>query len=104
MIEWKLTKEELPELDHFCLLYDSRLKWIWMGCRTHFDDTERWLWSDSCGDFWWSEKEKKYNGTEEISDYQPSHWIYLPEPPQDKENQDPNYIRHVKERRGDFTF
>jgi hypothetical protein len=74
---WTLMTEAMPALDEIVWLWEEG-RGPWVGNRS--DGGEGWLWTNCRGAFWWNGK--KWDGDAEADDdYQPTHWMRLPEPP-----------------------
>ena len=85
-MEWISIEDRLPELERPVWMYvDNR---IMMGCRSEIE-YKTWLWCRLHDIPYYSEHYKDMYGYpwdfDPISDddYQPTHWMPLPEPPKD---------------------
>lgn len=78
--DWQRVTNDLPKLGDVCWLWDGKM--IWLGGR-EMVDSEQWMWGNSYGHVW-------HNGVkwdadiETDDDYKPTHWLALPNPPNDK--------------------
>lgn len=73
--------DNLPPLDEIVWLWDG--KRIWLGGRADVPDGEGWLWGNTYGSIW-RRKDCEWEGDLETDDdYKPTHWMRLPEPPND---------------------
>lgn len=74
---WQRITEHAPQCGDVCWLWDGRTMWI--GGRDMVD-SEHWLWGKCYGSIW--HNGKKWDGhIESDDDYQPTHFMYLPEAP-----------------------
>lgn len=79
MNDWISVEDELPPLEEpvwlFAQLCDGN--YIWIGGRT--DTFDGWLWADCHMTVWFNGE--KWDGDMDVDDdYQPTHWMRLPEP------------------------
>ena len=74
---WAAVRDDnMPPLDEIVWLWDGQR--IWIGGRA--DDCDGWLWGNTYGAVWRSGA--KWDGDLETDDdYNPTHWMRLPEPP-----------------------
>ena len=69
--------EDNPKLGDIVWLWDG--KTIWVGGREMID-SECWLWGNTYGSMWYN-GEKWEADLESDDDYNPTHWLPLPSPP-----------------------
>ena len=82
-MNWIPIEQELPEMYQMLWLYDANKGTVWIGGRAEADDDE-WLWGNSYGSIW--HNGEYWSGDMEIDhDYQPTHWLPLPELPAKEE-------------------
>lgn len=75
--DWQRVTDALPPMDTPCWLWDG--KKIWIGGRVMVD-SECWLWGNAYSSIWHNGvKWDADNDTDD--DYQPTHWMSLPNPP-----------------------
>ena len=74
-MEWIATKDKMPDFGQPVWLYPQGI----IGSREDGGE-EGWLWSNAYGDVWWSSKDQAWKcGGEADDDYQPTHWMPLPD-------------------------
>ena len=75
---WIECAAQLPELGQIVWLYEAD-RGIWIGSRDDAD-SEFWLWGNAYAALWHNGKEWDAD-VEQDDDYQPTHWMPLPELP-----------------------
>lgn len=77
---WISVNERLPEFDIP----------VWLACGDNLfigsrcDDGDGWLWCNCYGSMYWDKTKGKWASFDaEADDYSPTHWMPLPEPPND---------------------
>jgi hypothetical protein len=77
-MSWISVTDDLPDIDVPV--------WIWpqaaIFCRC--EDSDGWLWANCYGMVDFVNGEWVANDAETDDDYQPTHWMCLPEPPEEK--------------------
>jgi hypothetical protein len=77
MSEWTAVSDRLPDFDVPVFI------WPQAGVFLRSNDTEGWLWAN-CYDTWWYDDKKNEWAAWDAEcddDYEPTHWMPLPEPP-----------------------
>lgn len=78
--DWQRVTDTLPPMDTPCWLWDG--KRIWIGGRGMVDG-ECWLWGNAYSSIW--HNGVKWDADNETDDdYKPTHWLALPNPPNDQ--------------------
>jgi hypothetical protein len=77
--EWIPVTEQLPDFGVPVWLHEAGI--IFVGERS--DDADGWLWAKCYDSHYYDSKEGRWKSfsAETDDDYQPSHWMPLPEPP-----------------------
>jgi len=81
--QWIPIEQELPDIDQIVWLYNGNTHTAWVGGRAEDNSDDEylfWLWGNSYGSFW--HNGERWTGDIELDDdYQPTHWLPLPEVP-----------------------
>jgi hypothetical protein len=77
---WVPVAERLPKYETPVWLFDAATGSIWIGGRGECDDG--WLWCNAYHNIWRSSHDNKWESDlQSDDDYNPTHWMPLPEPP-----------------------
>lgn len=86
-MNWIPIEQKLPEIDQIVWLYNANTYIPWIGGRAEDDSDDEhifWYWGNTYGSFW--HNGVYWSGDIEIDeDYQPTHWMPLPELPAKEE-------------------
>jgi len=86
-MNWIPIEQELPEIDQIVWLYRTNTHTAWVGGRADYENDGiymLWCWGNTYGSFW--HNGKTWTGDIEMDhDYQPTHWMPLPELPAKEE-------------------
>ena len=70
-----VSESSMPAMGQIVWLWDGQQ--IWIGGRD--DSGDGWLWGNTYGTIWWQGED--WDGDLEEDDYTPTHWMPLPNPP-----------------------